>query len=128
MTVIVTTAEELRAIIREELTCPWERGSEPGFVYFMGAPTGIRIKIGYSKDPQKRLSGVRVGSPSAIVLRGMFPASRDVERGLHRYFADDHISGEWFYMSPPMEWLIDFSHTRIGVYVARRFAAEGLDG
>ena len=59
------------------------------------------VKIGVSKNIDKRLAGVQNGNPRNIVLRAKFgPMSRveafDLEAHFHRCLSAYRIRGEWF--------------------------------
>lgn len=68
-------------------------------VYFIQAkdcPDGL-IKIGYSDDVEKRLTAHQIGSPQPLQILGIIKdAPSATERRLHRRFAEDRVSGEWF--------------------------------
>lgn len=52
------------------------------------------VKIGKSKDPIKRISGLQVGSASDLKVVMIFDG--DCERALHKRFKKYHIKREWF--------------------------------
>lgn len=58
-------------------------------------------KIGYSKDPNKRLSQLSTGSSSLLFIYKTFLTEDDsqIEAYLHSYFKFQKISGEWFDLS-----------------------------
>lgn len=73
------------------------------FIYFIEA--GDYIKIGYSRDPIRRLSQIRGGknvkSPDRLDLSrarilAVEQGSQSEESRLHRRFAEHRTSGEWF--------------------------------
>ena len=67
------------------------------FVYAIENDQG-HIKIGYSSDPQKRLSGLQQANSGALNLIGarrtFHPSS--FEDFLHTIFAKRRLQGEWF--------------------------------
>jgi len=65
-----------------------------GFVYI--AECGGRYKIGYSKEPVKRIAGLQTGNPELVKLVGTIPGTPAREDELHRAFRAKHIRGEWF--------------------------------
>lgn len=72
----------------------------PGFVYLFSAANGL-FKIGYSKNPDKRLSGINGESPIQVVLVHKI-ATNDMmwlEKKLHRKYANKRAHGEWFRLS-----------------------------
>jgi hypothetical protein len=65
----------------------------PSVVYFIRF--GDRIKIGYSANLERRLQTI----PHDEVLLTI-PGASTAEANLHRTFAADRITGEWFHASP----------------------------
>ena len=82
--------------------------------FIQGAKTGM-IKIGRSKDPIGRLSDLQSGASEDLILLGYL--NTDVERHLHRVFADLRSHGEWFYPEPK---LIEFIMQEVGQEALRR--------
>ena len=54
--------------------------STPGFVYAI--ESGDAVKIGYARDPVRRLSELNVGSPGSHRLLGFIEGTKDQEREL----------------------------------------------
>lgn len=66
------------------------------------------VKIGVTTlRMDRRLTNLQVGNPReleiVLVLRGMY----DLEHKLHRYFAEEHVRGEWFRCSERLQAFID---------------------
>lgn len=53
-------------------------------------------KIGYSKDPIKRLHQLQTGSPNVLSLYGTIEGDMNKEKQLHKKFQQYSQSGEWF--------------------------------
>jgi hypothetical protein len=68
------------------------------FIYFM-KPVGLAgpIKIGFSKNPMKRLLSCAAWSPFPLEVLATANGDRTIERQLHNCFADVHSHGEWFH-------------------------------
>lgn len=65
-------------------------------VYFIQAgPTGD-VKIGYAKDPAKRLRHLGTGSSEPLHIIRLFEGEVADEMALHRRFAAYRGRGEWF--------------------------------
>lgn len=67
-------------------------------IYFIQAinnPNGP-VKIGYSKNPKKRLSSLQSGSPELLHIILTIKGKRDDEKRLHLYFEPLRLHGEWF--------------------------------
>lgn len=62
------------------------------YVYF--ATDGHCIKIGFSKNPEKRLINLNVGNSKQLYLLGYINGSMALEAHLHSKFTLVH--GEWF--------------------------------
>jgi hypothetical protein len=74
-----------------------------GFVYFVQAGgSGTPIKIGWSKYPYARRSGLQTGHHDKLVIVGKFPGTADDERALHRRFAALRLEGEWLRPEPEL--------------------------
>jgi hypothetical protein len=70
---------------------------EQQYIYAIAHPHGY-VKIGYSKNPQQRLSTHQTGSPYNLWILAQVPVNepREVESELHDYFDDRVERGEWF--------------------------------
>lgn len=65
-----------------------------GKVYFVGAPG--RIKIGYTRQPEKRLAQLQSVDMETLASIAVIPGTRELERRLHSMAAPHHLRGEWF--------------------------------
>ena len=65
------------------------------------------VKIGYSKDPIKRLKELQTGNPYKLNLIGTVPGSLADEKIYHSYFSSNIISkeSEWFLLEKRKEGL-----------------------
>ena len=92
-----------------------EEGSQvTGFVYYCDDGRG-RVKIGYSRDPVKRLREFKTVNPEIELVfreRSEVFDGRELEQKRHDQFSQDHIAGEWFYRSQRLDEWIRF-HTAI---------------
>lgn len=66
-----------------------------GFVYAIGDGQR-RVKIGWSRDPLRRLVKLRSDCSGEVKLLGVISATREQEAEAHELLAHWHISGEWF--------------------------------
>jgi hypothetical protein len=71
-------------------------------IYFVKTTDNRYIKIGYTKDPLKRIAGLQTGSAQTLRLVAVRAGDAQVEHNLHRSFSDYAASGEWFYNSKPI--------------------------
>jgi hypothetical protein len=75
-------------------------------VYFVTCREANAVKIGFSVEPRARLPEIQWGCPLALTLEAIMPGDQSEERRLHRWFADDRITGEWFRLTEMIELLI----------------------
>jgi hypothetical protein len=71
----------------------------PHYVYLIRAATGF-VKIGYSIRPERRVVGMRVGSPVSLTLMRQWQladraAAERFERKMHLYLRWARVAGEW---------------------------------
>ena len=64
--------------------------------------SGLRVKIGRSRDVMKRLSNLRTGTSADLIIHALEPGSPQLEARRHSEFASDRRQGEWFACSPPL--------------------------
>lgn len=65
-----------------------------GYVYFVMG--GDRIKIGFSRDPYRRVAAMQTSSAEPLYLLGVQPGKLSDEKWLHNRFEKLWIHGEWF--------------------------------
>lgn len=70
-------------------------------VYFIQAGEEA-IKIGWGKEPLKRLAGIQVHNHLPVRLLGTIPGDQATEREMHARFAAYRLRGEWFQLAPPL--------------------------
>ena len=72
--------------------------SYKGYIYFIQGVSGGPIKIGYSKNPQKRLATFQTSHSERLVILGCVKGNIAYERQLHKQFSAYRIrgNGEWF--------------------------------
>ena len=60
-----------------------------------------RIKIGFSKDPKKRIRTLQTGSSRKLALMGWIESEgKTLEQSLHKKYEDYRLNGEWFSIEP----------------------------
>lgn len=73
------------------------------FIYVIAAEENGPCKIGFAKDPSKRLKQLQTGHPAPLRLWFSEPFSptvvRKVERTIHETIKFDRSHGEWFDIS-----------------------------
>lgn len=86
------TKEAAEVAVKAALRNPW-KGSER--VYFVRRADGM-VKIGRTKDVDRRMNEIRVACPEAVLLATCV-GDRALEYRLHQRFHDAHSAGEWFH-------------------------------
>ncbi len=76
-----------------------------GFVYYLGVPGGILIKIGYSVNPWARLEELRTANPK-LELLALERGSKELERQRHLQFDEIRQAREWFQVTDELNKLI----------------------
>jgi hypothetical protein len=71
-------------------------------VYFIGCDTGP-IKIGVSKNPEKRCRDMTIGAPDEYRVLATVIGGHELERAYHERFEFAHLRGEWFERRPEIE-------------------------
>lgn len=69
-----------------------------GLVYFF--EMADRVKIGWSRDPEKRLRQIQTSAPEPVYYTASFYGTRQTEAEIHERFARERLQGEWFHLSP----------------------------
>lgn len=59
------------------------------------------VKIGWAKNPSRRLQALQIGSPFPMKLLATIRGDLDWEKKLHSAVSDKHVRGEWYYLG---EW------------------------
>ena len=67
-------------------------------IYFI--KDGEHIKIGFSKNPDKRFIDIQVSSPRKLKLLGIIKGGRGLEQMIHSKFNHLRVQGEWFKSAP----------------------------
>jgi len=70
------------------------------YVYAIRATATHHFKIGYTKDPARRLKALQVGAPFPLEIFGIWIVpSQNIERQIHKKFGAFRTQGEWFDMT-----------------------------
>ena len=90
------------------LRLPERENAPDGWVYWIGGDTGP-IKIGWSKDPEKRLKQFQPGSPVELRVIYRVAGTYNDERRWHNELSNERLHGEWFkrgaaLMAAGVEW------------------------
>lgn len=70
--------------------------SNVGYVYLFTCEKIGVCKIGFSKDPHKRLNHVQVGFPYKLILANYREGTMLDEKNLHNKNSQRRLNGEWF--------------------------------
>jgi len=74
-------------------------------IYFLKAES--KIKIGYTDDPNKRISSIQVSSPFPFEVLLIIDGNYEKEKELHFAFKEFRTSGEWFELSESIKFFIN---------------------
>ena len=77
-------------------------GEAKGWVYFAASGEDGPVKIGWAKDPEKRLHSLQTGHPEELDLIALIPGTRHLEADIHRRLWKSRLRGEWFDRSATM--------------------------
>ena len=76
------------------------------YVYFIEALGMDKVKIGFSNDPERRLSVLQTGSPSKLIMVAKIPGDIQLEKQLHNKFDHIRINKEWFHATKELKEFI----------------------
>lgn len=88
--------KEARAEHASSVTPGRARGGVPGYVYFI--KRGSLVKIGWSRNPEKRCA--QLGGGGALLAT--MPGYMADEKAMHRRFDQLRVEGEWFAYTPAL--------------------------
>lgn len=80
-----------------------------GFVYAIADQSGDKLKIGYSKNPNRRLKQLATGSSDRLYILTMFHGDKFLEKLIHRKFKKVRHNGEWMKVS---QELLDYINNK----------------
>ena len=73
-----------------------EGAPRQSYVYAIGDTDHRLVKIGYSNDPQRRLTNIQITCPFAVSILWQTEGGATLEDALHGHFKSYHVRGEWF--------------------------------
>ena len=94
-------------------------------VYFIGRGRKGPIKIGFSKDPQKRMKSLQTGSAEPLSMLGLVKGGRAIEAIIHRRLARNRLHGEWFERCPEVESFISSAQEEVDQILRTTARARG---
>ena len=79
-----------------------EEKEQEQYIYFILNTSNNNIKIGYSKNPQKRCAELQTGNGASlkVLFKEVVREHRKIEQELHSIFSDRRIGKEWFHLTP----------------------------
>lgn len=75
------------------------------YVYFIRS--GAFVKIGYSRDPQKRMRQLDRALATAPELVAIFEGTRSLEHQLHNHLLGHHARHEWFHWCEEIQQIVE---------------------
>jgi hypothetical protein len=87
--------------VYQDAALSFARARQPTFrpmsvVYFVAAPEAEAIKVGITKQIDRRFSTLQMASPFALTLLGVVPGGIEHEQRIQLLFRREHMRGEWF--------------------------------
>ena len=95
-------------------------------IYFIQSGKDGPVKIGRTRNVQRRMNELQVASFYELHLLHYFKADPFIEDAFHEALAEHRIRGEWFDAAPALEILqeiIPLSFDDIRLLIAQRLAA-----
>jgi hypothetical protein len=83
-------------VTREEAEVRMIAGDERGWVYVIEAKKGGPVKIGWARDPEKRLRQLQTAHAEQLTLLAVIPGTKMLEQEVHRKLIFARRGGEWF--------------------------------
>lgn len=71
-----------------------ERQQTEGYIYFVQC--GEFVKIGYTANPNSRMSKFKTNNPYECRLVALIDGGKIIEAQMHERFAEFHHRGEWY--------------------------------
>lgn len=72
------------------------RNEITGYVYVIGNVDHKVCKIGYSKNPERRIKDLQTGYPYTLSILRKFKSNMVIEKELHEKYDKYRLNGEWF--------------------------------
>ena len=85
-----------RKKLENEISKKKKEINESEYIYVVGNKKESVCKIGYSKDPFKRIKSIQTGCPFKLHIFLIIRGNRTIEKQLHRKYKSYKHTGEWF--------------------------------
>ena len=66
------------------------------FIYYIKNINSGHIKIGWSRNPQKRIRQLQPGAEGKLIIMATQPGGPSAEASIHRHFKRLQFYGEWY--------------------------------
>ena len=98
-------------------------------IYFVKDTVTQAIKIGYSKKPKDRLSGLQTGNPHKLVILGTVAGTANEEASFHGKFVQHRLEGESF-KGEIIEEVLDIiaTYTKERLEIRRKTVTDATNG
>jgi len=87
-----------------------------GYVYFITTSAHKAIKIGFSKNVERRMKQLQTSSSEELEILYVVEGNMDLEHNYHYYFKDYNIKNEWFQYSFVMSFI---KHDKLEKHIQR---------
>jgi hypothetical protein len=98
---------EIKRRLKLNENIDFEFGNGDKNIYFICNDAETYVKIGISNDMSKRLPMLQVGNPETLKVYAIIKGNERTEKKIHDIFYDNHIRGEWFWMTSDIEKFIE---------------------
>lgn len=82
------------------------QSEDSGWLTFLAQEGALRVKIGFTRDPDRRVSQLQSYSAVPVRILAMVRAPSDYAKALHTALKDHHSHGEWFELDADVAALI----------------------
>lgn len=86
---------------------------DDGYIYLIGSLKYGFVKIGYSKNPHKRLKEIQVGCPFEVNILSVAKGNMLKEKLIHKKYSKYKSFGEWFFIKGEVELMVKKEMDRI---------------
>lgn len=92
-----------------------------GSVYFLADSDYRYMKIGFSRNVERRLAAIQDGGPLALHLVDEFPGDVTDEQSVHAILKEHRLRGEWFEPDAVFDFLEEAESARHRIVMKRHF-------
>ena len=95
--------------------------TDMGWVYFIADDDYQFIKVGFSRNVERRLAAIQDGGPLSLHIVDEFPGDITDEQSVHAILKEHRLRGEWFAAEAAMDFLEEAEAARRRIVIKRHF-------